>query len=207
MPQTQPNGVIVPINSDAYNTTGDLATMADSINAIIPVANKAARDALTLKTGLTVQRLDTPDLRIEKYSGSAWYTPNGTAYTPTWSSPGSLGTGGNITGMYWVNGDKVELRASVTAGTGTTLPAGVVGFNLPSAFPMAAGLNNVGQCLYRSASGGLRTLIAICAPGSTVSIWVPQNNADALNPGAAGLPWGSGYSFEALITYQTTTVL
>lgn len=68
MPQTRPNGTVVPINSDEYNLTPDLATMADSIHVVVPVADKAARDALTPFVGLEVLRLDR-DGWTQKYTG------------------------------------------------------------------------------------------------------------------------------------------
>lgn len=68
MPQTRPNGTIVPINSDEYNPTGDLATMADSIHVVTTVADQAARDLLTPYIGLQVCRLDR-DGWIQTYTG------------------------------------------------------------------------------------------------------------------------------------------
>lgn len=70
MPQTLPNGIPVPINSDGYNLTGDLANMGNGTNVIIPVANQAARDALTAVTGMVVVRLDTG--AFECYLSGAW---------------------------------------------------------------------------------------------------------------------------------------
>lgn len=58
MPQNLPNGITVPINSDAYNLAPDLATMGNSINPVIVVANEAARDALTAAVGMVVSRSD-----------------------------------------------------------------------------------------------------------------------------------------------------
>jgi len=74
MPQTRPNGVTVPINSDEYNPTLALETMADSIRVLRPVADKAARDALTPFVGMQVSRLDR-DGWIQTYTGqttSGW---------------------------------------------------------------------------------------------------------------------------------------
>ncbi|GAA1051412.1 hypothetical protein [Arthrobacter russicus] len=58
MPQTRPNKSTVPVNSDAYNLTGDMATMADSLNVVVPVASAAERDGLTKKPNLLVSRTD-----------------------------------------------------------------------------------------------------------------------------------------------------
>ena len=70
MPQTRPNGTVVPINSDEYNPTQDLADLADSIRVAMPVADKAARDALgTPYVGQQVIRLDR-DGWIQTYTGT-----------------------------------------------------------------------------------------------------------------------------------------
>ena len=72
MPQTLANGIITPINSDAYNETADLATMGNSSNVVIPVANQAARDALTPYAGMTVSRLDLTGAPLQVYDGTKW---------------------------------------------------------------------------------------------------------------------------------------
>jgi hypothetical protein len=69
MPQTRPNGTIVPINSDEYNITADLSDMADSIRVITSVADLAERDALTPFVGMQVCRLDR-DGWIQTYTGT-----------------------------------------------------------------------------------------------------------------------------------------
>ena len=70
MPQTRPNGTVVPINSDEYNLTADLETMADTTRVVYPVANKAERDALTPHLGMQVCRLDR-DAWIQTYTGGS----------------------------------------------------------------------------------------------------------------------------------------
>ncbi|AYN57811.1 minor tail protein [Arthrobacter phage Eileen] len=68
MPQTRPNGTVVPINSDEYNLTPDLATMADSIHVRTTVADKTERDLLTPYVGLEVIRLDREGW-VQTYTG------------------------------------------------------------------------------------------------------------------------------------------
>jgi hypothetical protein len=80
MPQTRPNGTVVPINSDEYNLTPDLATMADSIHVVTTVADKTERDALTPYVGLQVCRLDR-DGWIQTYTGTT--TASGWEYKGT----------------------------------------------------------------------------------------------------------------------------
>lgn len=91
MPQTRANGITVPVNADAYNLAGDLATMADTANVITVVANSSARDALTKWEGRQVWRIDTA--QIESVVGGVWrdgtreYAP----LSPTgWSAAGTI---------------------------------------------------------------------------------------------------------------------
>lgn len=71
--QTLPNGIDVPTNSDPYNLTGDLAAAFGDANVVIPVATKAARDALTKRDGLVVTRLDVGGvIEIWDTSTSMW---------------------------------------------------------------------------------------------------------------------------------------
>lgn len=72
MPQTLPNGIITPINSDAYNHTADMATMGNSANVVRKVPNQTARDALTAVDGDVLLRQDTGAIEA-KLSGT--WTP------------------------------------------------------------------------------------------------------------------------------------
>ncbi|MDQ5861282.1 MAG: hypothetical protein M3536_03360 [Actinomycetota bacterium] len=71
MPQTRANKITVPVNSDAYNLTTDLAAMADSANVVIRVSSAAERDALVKVAGLCVTRSDLGGL-IEVCDGTNW---------------------------------------------------------------------------------------------------------------------------------------
>lgn len=73
MPQTRVNKAVTPVNSDAYNLTADLATLADSLNVPIPVATQAERDALVSPTAgkTAVARADLGGL-VEVWNGSYW---------------------------------------------------------------------------------------------------------------------------------------
>jgi hypothetical protein len=46
MPTTRSNLAQTPVNSDTLNWTGDLATLADSLEVIVPAANTAAGDTI-----------------------------------------------------------------------------------------------------------------------------------------------------------------
>jgi hypothetical protein len=72
MPQTRQNKTTVPVNSDAYRLTTDLATFADSINHLVRVSSAAERDALTKYAGLTVVRTDVAGVPTETWDGTQW---------------------------------------------------------------------------------------------------------------------------------------
>lgn len=90
MPSTRDNGITVPINADAYNLTGDLATMADSARVASLALNQAAMDALTKFNGRLCVRVDQ-GYSLYVTDGSTWFPiPFNTPY-------GHMGrTGGNL---------------------------------------------------------------------------------------------------------------
>lgn len=98
MAQTRPSKIVVPTNSDPYSLTADLAKMADTTNALIPVANTAARDALAATYPGGVLPIPTQVFLQdsggnETWNGTTWL---GTAvYTPI--SPTGYTTTGSVT--------------------------------------------------------------------------------------------------------------
>ena len=93
MPQTRPNKVTVPVNSDAWNLANDLATLGDTANVVIPVANQTERDALTKKLGLAVSRADLNGL-IEVCDGTTWRSPTKIRHAE-WLNNGSFTVNAN----------------------------------------------------------------------------------------------------------------
>lgn len=92
MPQTRDNGIVVPVNSDAYNPTQALQDLADSAAVVTVVANTTARNALDPFNGRQVYRLDAK--QIEAYVDGAWRTGT-THYNPLnniaqWSVSGTI---------------------------------------------------------------------------------------------------------------------
>lgn len=71
MPQTLDNGIILPINSDAYNLSTDLATAGNSTNTVTVVTSQAAQDALTKYTGRVCIRTDLGGVQYY-WNGTAW---------------------------------------------------------------------------------------------------------------------------------------
>lgn len=167
MPQTRDNGVIVPINSDEYNLTPDLADMADSANVVTVVANATAQNALTKYEGRLVFRLDTAEL--ESVVGNVWRA--GTrSYAPLspagWSSSGLI----VVTPEGLKKRVSVDLTMSRTGGD-TTIDAGswsLLGTVLPAA---AIGSSPVKYVSIVVTGGGNHiTAAASFNPGGTVSI-------------------------------------
>lgn len=116
MPQTLANGITVLINSDAYNLAADLATMGNSTNVIAVVANQTARDALPLKTGLTVYRQDLD--WWERYNGSAWRTVAASTLQSLTASDGTWAYNCQLLTHYAVTGEKYCSFQFITARTG-----------------------------------------------------------------------------------------
>lgn len=136
MPQTLPNGIITPINADAYNLTADLATLGNAANVIIPVANQAARDALTPFAGMTVYRNDLSGNVTEVWDGGRWLTSAQTTYTPTLTASTtnpSIGTGSAI-GTYSILGKTMFGQFYIQFGSGGSSGSGSFQIGLPPGF-------------------------------------------------------------------------
>ncbi|MDN5667045.1 MAG: hypothetical protein L0G87_01450 [Renibacterium salmoninarum] len=92
MPQTQDNGAITPVNSDAYNLAADLATMGKSLAVVTNVTSQAQRDGLAKFAGRTVRRLDLSG-RLEWWNGLTWSTELRITIEGTTSSAPIMKTG------------------------------------------------------------------------------------------------------------------
>jgi hypothetical protein len=203
MAQTRPNGVVVPINSDAYNPTADLATMADSANVLMPAVSATARNALPKHAGTGVIRTDTPDLRIDRYDGTNWYEGKGTAYTPIWTGVSDFGTGGSLTGTYWIIGDRVFVRSRAKFGTSATIGTAAIYCPLPTGYPIAGTEGGtLGTGFHVNTGGVLRPLVVFAGSSTTASVWSAQFPVQTL--GTAGCTSASTEYIEISISYQTT---
>jgi len=206
--QTLQNGIEVPTNSDPYNLTDDLAGMGATSNVIIPVSTTAQRDALTDKfIGMTVRRLDFRGT-LEWWDGSGWVSERGVAYTPIWTGVTDFGTGGSLTGTYWVDGDQVTVRAKAKFGLSATMGTGAVFCPLPPGYPIV-GAESLTLGTGGHASGGdIRPLLVFAGSTTTASVWAPPIAADrrVVTPGDAGYPANNGDYMEISITYQTSAV-
>jgi len=204
------NGVEVPTNSDPYNLTDDLANLGLTSNVIIPVTTQAQRDALTDKfVGMTVRRLDFRGT-LEYWDGSGWVSERGIAYTPIWSGVADFGSGGSLTGTYWVRGDQVTVRAKAKFGDSALSDAGAMGTGavfcpLPAGYPIA-GVENVtlGTGFHVTAGGIISSLVVFASNSTTASVWV--GGTPVKTPGEAGLTGAIGNYMEIAMTYQTSAV-
>lgn len=86
MPTTRGNLAQTPINSDTFNLTADLATMADSLEVLVPVASQSAGDtvatsrasagfAVTDARPLFIYNTTTKTIQVKDTSG--WRDMNG----------------------------------------------------------------------------------------------------------------------------------
>lgn len=88
MAQTLDNGIVVPINSDNWNLTPDLATMGNKTNAVTYCPDNAARDALTKFTGRAAWVASTGILQV--WNGTRWQVASITQIGHTYAAPGTL---------------------------------------------------------------------------------------------------------------------
>jgi hypothetical protein len=146
MPQTRPNGGQVPVNSDPYNLTADMATQTDTLNVIAPVPSDAAETALIasglLFPGYAIVRTDLASLPIFLWDGAGFEQKTGLRHAE-YTGPivtTSAGIGTNV-GALTEDEDKSEGNDFVqpdTAGRLKILKTGVYAVTMllrPSATP------------------------------------------------------------------------
>jgi hypothetical protein len=203
--QTLQNGIQVFTNSDDYNLADDMEDFGLTSNVIIPVTSEAQRDALTGKfLGMTVRRLDFRGT-LEWWDGSGWVSERGVAYTPIWSGVTDFGSGGALTGTYWVRGDQVTVRAKAKFGLAATMGTGAVYCPLPPGYPIAgAEPGTLGTGFHVTSGGILRPLVVFAGSSTTASVWAPT--IPVQTPGGAGYPAGNTDYMEISISYQTSAV-
>ena len=126
MSTTLENGIVVPVNSDAYAPTADMASMGNSAGVIKNVASQAARDALTTTTKVT--RDDVPGQPIEIKGSGGWVRQGPVVQANTQTVGTGMAANAFTTGTkqpWWQGGTFV----------GTTDSSGNIGINYPVAFP------------------------------------------------------------------------
>ena len=147
MPQTRPNGVVVPVPSDDYNPPQDMADMADSIRSIAVVADQAAMDTLpslypggVLPNPTYASRTDQGG-EIWLWNGISWRTLNDTGVVITTDT--NWGYSGGLIRAKGVHRTHVQLSLRMARLGGTvTLGATylVIGNFIPSGwYPVGAG--------------------------------------------------------------------
>jgi hypothetical protein len=126
---------------------------------------------------------------------------NGTAYTPIWTGVTDWGTGGALTGTYWVKGDRVIVRSRAKFGASATLGNSVVKCPLPSNLPIL-GTEPVflGNGVYVPASGSIRPL-TVFADAGAASVWIASDPIKT--PGDVPVSAAQNSYFEIRFEYQT----
>ena len=141
MPQTRQNGGIVPVGSDPYALTQDLATLADSLNVDIIVSTLEERNALTPHEGMRVVRLDLSGI-TETYINGAW-SGSGATNIATFGASWTPLTGGHAPRVYR-SGGIVFLVGGVTIGAGADPYSNIL--TIPTQFrPSTTGTMFVGS--------------------------------------------------------------
>jgi hypothetical protein len=175
--------------------------------APLPVANAAERDALVKYDGLSVLRMDVVGRTVETWNGTRWSNgPLGTAYVPIWTGVADFGTGGSLTGTYWVEGDRVHVRSKARFGAAASLGASnnVVRCPLPPGYPIAGTESmHLGSGTYVPASGSIRNL-TVFADAGVASVWVASDPVKT--PFDAALSAAQNSFFEIAFSYQTSAV-
>jgi hypothetical protein len=172
MPQTRPNGIIVPVNADAFNLTADMATEADSTNVVIPVPNQTARDALTPHPGMPVTRADVPGQPIEIWNGSS-YDRVGPRHHANTQQVGS----GMAANDYFTGTKRPWLQSGTTVVT--TDASGNAGIAYPVAF--SGGVVSAVVCNGDSNTGNLTMSLAGAFTQTLSTLYV---NVKVANTGA-----------------------
>lgn len=205
---TRWNKTKTPAGVDPWNLTPDIGAALDSANVVIPVASATERDGLAatapggvLPVPTVVWRTDKN--RLETWNGTVWRAGFGTTYTPIWTGVTDFGTGGSLTGTYWVDGDRVTVRSRAKFGSAATMGTGAVYCPLPTGLPIGGNENaNLGTGFHVTSGGILRPLMVFAGSSTTASVWTTQ--IPVQTPGGASYPAGNGDYMEISINYQTS---
>lgn len=147
--------------------------------------------------------------RYELQANGVWgwrsyqLTMDSGVYTPVWSGFQWRGETHISKGSYWVDGDKVTVKAMIQSGRNPSLGLGNISFSLPPGHPTAADFMSVGTGVHSTSGtgGSLRTVVPVVGPGqSSATVWVDKN--PFVSPGRAGYGWGEGAAFHVQIEYR-----
>jgi hypothetical protein len=204
------NKVTVPVGSDGWNLTNHIKQSFETSGVIIEVADLTERGGLpalfpggVLPNPTTIYRQDRA--RYETWNGSVWLSGFGTTYTPIWTGVTDFGTGGSLTGTYWVDGDRVTVRARARFGAAATMGTAAVYCPMPTGYPISGNQSGtLGTGFHVTTGGILRPLVVFAGSSTTASVWTPQ--IPVQTPGGGSYPAGNGDYMEIQVQYQTTGV-
>jgi len=198
--------ITVPIAGGGSPTVVRNPAVYVAAGAPLPVSSVAERDALTTYDGLTVRRMDLTSDPLQWWSATAnkWLSGNaGIPYVPIWTGVSDFGSGGSLTGTYWVDGDRVTVRSKAMFGAGGVIGNSVVKCPLPPGFPIAGSETfHLGNGTYTPASGiGIQPLLVFQNSGAA-SVWIASSPVKT--PGDVPVSAASGSFFEVEFSYQTS---
>lgn len=147
--------------------------------------------------------------RYELQANNVWgwveypYRVNGATYTPVWSGFENRGATHISRGVYWVDGDRVTVKAMIQSGARPSLGLAAIGFSLPPGLPTGRDFVSIGTGVWSSqgTSGQMRQIVPVVGPGQTgATVWAERD--PFVTPGRAGYGWGEGSSFHVQLEYR-----
>lgn len=198
----------VPVSGGGSPTVVLNPAVFVAAGGIQPVFSQTERDGLTKHDGLTVRRNDLPTKPVQVWTADAskWLTTNGPGipYVPIWTGITDFGSGGSLTGTYWVDGDRVHVRSRATFGASATLGNSIVRCPLPPGYPVAGTESkHLGSGTYIPTTGSIRHL-TVFEDAGTASVWIASDPIKT--PGDVPVSVASGSFLEIAFSYQTSGI-
>lgn len=185
---------------------GDITKPVYYTNQAVPATLTSSTLPAVPFSGQLVWETDTG--RLVVWDGSNWQELYGQwiDYTPTWSGLSVLGAS-TASGRYQVIGRTVNVVATLTGGTGTSLGTNNITFSLPinsSAAPSAA-TTYTGAGRFNSNNGSAwHPMWPVTYASQTTATVYTLRSSDLgwVSPGISGLTWQSGSVMNAQLTYE-----
>lgn len=199
--------ITVPSTAGGGTGAATVSTTARNVTVapggILPVTSSTDIATSGYYTGQA--RYNTVRGVLEFWSGSAWVAQGDwVAYTPTWG--GGLATlGSSISRGRWTRiGNRVEITASLSWGTGSTMNSSNVTASLPTTAATATGLVWQGTGYYFDAVNPFHPLMPVIASaGTTLSLYaLRQSDLGYQSPGGLGYSWVSGALMTLQVAYE-----
>ncbi|TFD80717.1 hypothetical protein E3T54_02960 [Cryobacterium sp. Sr8] len=158
----------VPVSGGGSPTVTWVAPYAVAAGGILPVWSLAERDALTVRAGLRVYRLDLN--LTEVYNGSAW-TGATASFTPVWVAGTQVALASGTAGRWTQVGKLVTYQFYVRCGTVNT--TGTWTLSLPVAAAFVGQIPTLGTVGVNTAGGYNSAQAALISGGVTMRFLMP----------------------------------